>query len=308
MKILAASDVHVRETTPRYRRDNYCRASLGKLAFAVETANEHDATLAIAGDLFDTSKASVDLLNQVAMILQCAKHTPICVAGQHDLRYHTSLHKTPLYNLYIHNTIKLLSIDDYLLAPTIRGISWGDEYSSGYSDDIEAEILLIHHCCTPDEPPFFLEDALSAKQLASRFPGCKYIISGDYHESFVKETSHGTVINCGTFMRNKKDMLDHEPKVFLIDTAVDRITPIKIPIEPAEVVFDIEAMEYDEKHGITIDMEKLRELMGSAIEKVEYRNIVMQIYKTMSEDEQPTLKLIDEVFDGIRKQNTRDQN
>jgi hypothetical protein len=297
MIYLACADIHISEHKPRYRKDDYFAASCEKLKWAISQANEHEAQLIIAGDLFDSSKASVYVLNTVMGIIQAADKEPIVIAGQHDLRYHTSLEKTPIYNLALSGDITLLISDSMKFHTStgtsiISGYSWEKEPQD---PNFHTDILMLHHCCTPEEPPFFLEDATSAADLSKMYPNAKYIVCGDYHIPH----HTGNVINCGTFMRNKKDMLDHQPYVWLIDTDKDEVKKIKVPIAPADEVFDIEAIAYDEEHGITVDTEKLKELMDGALETVDLKNVVFSIYSKMKKKDKPSKQLVEEVLNAI---------
>ena len=67
----------------------------------------------------------------------------------------------------------------------------------------------------------------------------KYIISGDNHLPFVVKKKGRYVINCGSLMRSASDQLEHRPRIYLIDTTENSVTPIYIPIKPSSKVFDL---------------------------------------------------------------------
>ena len=112
MKYVAAADLHIRETAPRFRKDDYLQTGLTKLEWIVNLANKENATLLIAGDLFDTSKASFLVVNRIIEVLQKADYPPIVVNGQHDLLFHMGLPDTPLFNLKLSELIRLHETTD----------------------------------------------------------------------------------------------------------------------------------------------------------------------------------------------------
>lgn len=282
MKILGCADLHARKESPVYRCDDYWLAFRRKLNFVVDTANEHDALLTISGDIFDSSRASVEVLNTVAAILKRAVHVPLAVAGQHDLLYHTNLKKTPLWNLHMNGVIKL--IDQYDYPTVVSGVSFAGASFEEEIPDEEADVLLIHACVTEGEPPFFLKEAIAAYDIAEALPQFKYIISGDYHPSHHHISGDDRhVINCGTLMRNKKDMKDHEPVVWLIDTDKDTVTPVAVPHEPYSTVFNLEKIEREKKHGITIDTSKVTDIINKDSVELKLDIVVWQVRKTFKE-------------------------
>lgn len=266
---ICCGDIHMRAVAPRYRIDDYWDTALSKLLWIIEYANNVDARVLIAGDLFDSSKASVGVVTTIASIFKEAKYTPYVVAGQHDLRYHTYMEQTPIFNLLVSGVIRVIS--GY--HEGIVGVNF-DEY---IPDDIEADVLLIHKCITEDEPPFFLEDAISAKEMMDKYSNYKFIISGDYHVPFIRKKDGRVLINCGTMLRNKKDMINYQPVIWHIHG--DIVDKINIPIK--QDVFDIESIEYDEKHGISIDTEKLKELMQSDDTLFDFSSILSKLNKEM---------------------------
>jgi DNA repair exonuclease SbcCD nuclease subunit len=277
MKYLACADLHIKAQKPLYRTDNYLEACLGKLNQIVDIANREKAIPLIAGDTFDSHRVSLGVLNDVIEILSGCEFKPIVVPGQHDMRYHSQdLYGTPLETLELADVIKVLQCHEQ---DGVTGVGWGAEIPEEGSD-----ILLIHKCVTPDEPPFFLPDAISAKELAHNYKQYRVIISGDYHPCFVQKFRRANiVVNCGTMMRNSKDLIAHKPMVHLIDIGekVD-IQSIELKVKPAEEVFDLGKIEYEKQHGIEVDTTKIKQLLDAdygdhqAI-KLELKDIVNKI-------------------------------
>lgn len=288
-RFVACGDIHARNNKPQYRKDNYWRAFRKKLLWVVEYANAQNARLLIAGDLFDSSRVPMHVTNIVTAILQNAIHKPYVVPGQHDLLYHTNIEDTPLFNLHMNNVVEILSG----VYKDFTGVGFGQEIPPDAN-----EFLIIHKSVTPAEPPFFLDDAVAAQSFMKEYPQFKYIISGDYHPWHYAEREGRSLINVGTLMRNKKDMHKHKPVVWLIDTEADTVEMKEVPHEPFEDVFDIEAIAYNEEHGIKIDTSKIQNMILEGSEALELDAVVWQVYKeTKSTIDKNTVR---EVLEGCK--------
>lgn len=288
MIILACADVHSRKVTPHYRCDDYWGTAQGKLEWVVSTGNKKKAKILIAGDIFDSSLCGTDVLNTVMKILQKADTPPWVVPGQHDLLFHTDLHKTPLWNLHQAGVVQIIGADH----PMVLGVAFEEEIP-----DVKKPVLLIHKCITEEKPPFFLEDAVSAKDMLTQHPQFKYIISGDYHTSHYTKLDGRHLINCGSIMRNKKDMHAHVPKVWLIDTEKDTVKPLKVPHKPFGDVFNLDAIEKDKDSGITLDTSKLNKLLKTDIEGIKFDDVVWKVVSDFEKDKiAVNKKLVKEVL------------
>lgn len=295
-RYIATADLHGRKNKPEYRTDeDYLETFLGKLSWIVNMANLQKARILIAGDIYDSSLCGSDVNNRVLSTLLKAKYKPYVVAGQHDLLYHTDLHKTPLYNLELAGAVRI-----------IHG-EYGQFTGVGFEEEIPSEantILIMHKTITPGKPPFFLPDAMAAKTFIRRYKHFKYIVSGDYHPNHYTKLGDTHLINCGTIMRNKRDMVDHIPTVWLIDTLEDVVTPLVVPHKPFEEVFDLEAIAYSKEHGIEINTEKIQKIIGAKEEdSLELSDIVWAVYKQFREEQgnrTPRSSLVQEVLDACK--------
>lgn len=74
---IGCGDLHAAKNTPRYRCDDYWGTWQGKMAWVIDYANKKGGRLLIAGDIFDTSRVSPDVINIVmAIFLKCHLTTP----------------------------------------------------------------------------------------------------------------------------------------------------------------------------------------------------------------------------------------
>lgn len=290
-EFIACGDIHLEKNNPQFRVDNYWQTCQDKLLWIINAANQRKARLLIAGDIFNTSKVTPDVINTAIAIFKECLHIPYVVAGQHDLLYHTDLEKSPLFSL--------------VLAGVVRNIhgSFGQFTGAGFEEeipDIKNEFLITHTCVTPGEPPFFLKSAISAKDLMKQREGYKYIISGDYHQSHHRTTKRGRhLINVGTMMRNKKDMRDHVPMIWHIVPKDGFVGSIVVPHAPYDEVFNLDAIAYQEEHGIKMDTSRLKDLILTNTEDVSLKSVVWKVCDDLKES--INKKLIQEVLEHVNQ-------
>jgi len=274
-RYVGAADLHITNAQPRYRKDPYWETCKRKLTWLVDFANSVDATILIAGDTFDNSLLNYEVVNPIIEILKKAHYTPIVVAGQHDQIFHAqNLEFTPLYNLELSGAITILNGD-------IAGAVYGQHYGGVIPVPVkENPLLLVHRGITPEEPPFFLQDMISAAQALEEYKDFKVVVSGDYHQSFYKRNENTHLVNCGPMMRSKKDQINVIPCVWsIVIGSTVQINKIPFPIESGEKVFDLKAIEYDAKNSVTVDTAKLKELMNSTTDSLVFEDIVWKLYK-----------------------------
>lgn len=277
-RYLACADLHITDKTPRYRKDDYPETCLRKLDWIVEEANRRDAILLISGDMFDSTAMKWEIVNRVIEILRKCKHLPVAIAGQHDMVNKVeNLINTPLFNLWVSGVLYILGGGWRL--DGIQGQQYGAPVPK--AEDIDS-IILVHKSITPEEPPFFLGDALSAEEAAKVYKDFRVVVSGDYHVPFAKEVGNVHIVNCGPMMRDKKDKRNLKPCVWYIQKRFSEVTvyPIEIPIESAEDVFDIKAIEYDEVNTVSVDTTKLKQLIDEGIDVFDFDAIVYKVLES----------------------------
>jgi len=276
MNFIACGDLHADKKAPRYRKDDYWGTWQHKMLSVVCMANDRNARLLIAGDIFNTSRVSPDVTNVVMAIFREAKYTPYVVAGQHDLKHHTDVEKTPLFTLAIAGVVKIIQGHH----KQFTGAGFEEEIPTGGNT-----FLITHTCITPRKPPFYLTDAIAAKKFMRMHPKYGIIISSDYHVPFHTKSGNRHLINTGTLIRSKKDMKKYIPYIWHISTKGGvSVEKIEVPHEPYEDVFDIEAIQYEEDHGIVVDTERLRELINAGVESSKLDTVVWTLYKKLIED------------------------
>jgi len=282
VKILFFTDLHLRRTSPRWRKDNYALALLKKLEFIVSLAKaENCDRVYFGGDFVDSPMASISLVNQAVDILEALTRNGIeftAAFGQHDEQGNTP------QGVEASVASLLYRIPDNDLPPMTKGIDFlfGDTMVAHYNNNIldilrngqltydnneyeQVTILLIHAMLTLSPVPWphiQIDDVVSQ---------AKIILSGDYHIGFPPTLSNGTwFINPGAIARTTVADANKIPKVAIINTDKLPDNPakyIEIECAPAHEAFDLEAADEakqsdDERSQYTMMLQDMAEAGG----------------------------------------------
>ena len=135
MRIALMGDLHLRDTVPKGRMDQYDKVLMNKFKFILSTCDKHKIKVLIQpGDFFESVAASVHVMRQAAALLMAHKVKVYVVYGQHDLRYHaSSTENVPLRLFEDFNLVKrLLPFNGTLLSPLTeekRVLAWGSSWN-----------------------------------------------------------------------------------------------------------------------------------------------------------------------------------
>ena len=304
MRLIISGDWHLTENKPRSRIDDYVKAQESKIAFIAETAKEYNAAFILQpGDFCDKWEIKDKFKTRWIKNLKNLTNI-ICVAGQHDLRYHTSdISNTPLGVLEEAVGFILLHSNNpkpLVLSPAI------DVYGAGWGKDIpeitnrkKFNILLTHRMIAMDK----LWPGQDSYEIAGTFlrkhKNFDLVVSGDNHQSFHYKHKGKWLINCGSLMRNRIDQGDHKPCIWAFDTEKREAQKILIPIEPFKEAMNLERVKYEKEKN-----KKLEELAQSLKKKsrlkgLNYKRRVFERVKILKRTKalQPlTEKIIGEVM------------
>lgn len=222
-KILAifASDIHLKESQPECRTDDFIEAQTKKLLWLKDMQVIHDCPVLVAGDLFDKWKPSPWLLGYA---LRNLPDDLIVIPGQHDLPAHSleQIEKSGVEVLASAGAIDLLEPARTLIHKTpnftVVGFPWGVDLENTTRNG-KFKIALVHKLIyKAKEPPFpgAEEVGSTAKTLAKKMSGYDIIVTGDNHQTIFEQYGETTVVNCGSFMRTTAKQIDHEPSVFAL--------------------------------------------------------------------------------------------
>jgi len=288
MKIVATADWHIRAKNPRIRNDEYAMTQYRKIKWILDLAEKKGADVAVAGDIFDAPRCPYWLLVMYIDLFKRFHKKIYVVPGQHDLHFHNpDLANTPLGALL---SAKIVEIPNN---KGVRGVGWEEELPEKGS-----HVLLWHFPVTPEEPPFFMEDAVSAEDMMDQLESKGYglIITGDYHVAHCTLSEHCILVNPGPIMRSSKDKIDYIPKVFFYDNGM--IEEYEIPIE--KDVFDLEKLEQDDRKEFSDDLKELIESFSEETKFLNYWEVVQNVAKKAktSKDATIVLKQVEESYNG----------
>jgi len=273
---ILTADIEIRAFQPVCRTDDHWAAQARKMKWLRELQEKHGfCPILDGGDLFDKrykTNPSHELLGWTMENLPQPFYT---VPGNHDLpgksieNYSNSamavLDRANKINLCSKNPHELLHIkaSPYFL---LYGFGWGvsiengETTSKGYFN-----IALIHAMIYEEFEPFPGCGGYSAKEVMALLPDFDLIITGDNHQTFVREEKGRLLVNPGSFMRNDANQIDHKPCVFLWFAEPNTVEQVFIPIEQGVINRDYIDVKKEKETRLDAFVEKLGEQVVSGI-------------------------------------------
>lgn len=247
--LILSADFHLRDAIPACReRDEYLAAQERKLKFIHALVLDNNATLLIAGDVFDHWRPSPWL---ISLAIRYLPQGTVVVPGQHDLPAHNlaEIGKTGLQTLAEAGAVNVLTggLQHVLGDPTA---SWGSVYGYAYGEEAQnppktdkgVKILLWHRLTCLKQQPW---PGAEAEVAGRNMRGFGLVVTGDNHIQFADDEW----VNPGSLMRMSSDQADFEPAVY--GWREDRsVTRIPLPIEKGVVkapISNIKAKESRDK-------------------------------------------------------------
>jgi len=262
----------------------------------------------VAGDFFDAPDVPYKVVRLIlAMIKESRVHLMV-VPGQHDLRYHVSgLDNTPLGILQTSGQVEILT--PKMSKTVYGGVSF---VGAGWNEEPKdkADILVMHRMVTKKGELFPGQTNYStAHAILRKYPWAQCIITGDNHLPHslrVKgnECGHRLQINCGSLVRSTKTQIDFQPRCWAINPFKMTVRSIKIPIEPAERVFDFNkiAIEEIKKENKEKAEEKIAEFIGTLPQTEKERPNYKKILQSVVEHVNPNnnvKKIINDIMERV---------
>lgn len=209
---MISSDLHLRWSVPVCRGETqveWIEFQRNCLRLLVDTANEYNEDLYIAGDIFHSSKASIfsSFLVQL-FITEISRLNGTCyiMPGNHDKEFHASTDRNA-YGL-LEKTM-LVSHKIRPISDVQRCVPFGGELE-GTGNIVFEHVLTFE---SEKEVPHGVRVFETAESLVKKYPDAEYIVVGDMHRSWVKKIGTTTVINCGCMSPQSKTELTY-PCVF----------------------------------------------------------------------------------------------
>lgn len=298
ISLLWRTDVHCRDHTPASRKDDWVETVARKLTEVGEIAARYECDAVIdGGDFFDDKlpvRTPHRLVSRLARIHQAYPCPTWANVGNHDLRLSRldNLPENPIETLFSTGVFKRLYDKHELIIEKegvkvrVVGIPYhGPRYDLARFKEIERgdEDWLVcnaHVLASPQGGEMFKnEDILKYDELVDLNPDIDVFAFGHWHKNQgITEVKGGKwVVNVGSLTRGSltEDNMEREPGVVVMGfwPSSKGMPPsfefVKITIEPAKDVFDVEKRAQEEARAMTIDafVESVKEELQASSDK-----------------------------------------
>lgn len=221
---ILCGDVHIRDTKPKCRTDDFEEAQWEKLKFISDLQVEHDCPVLCSGDLFDYWKPSLHLLAKTVERLPKQFYT---VYGNHDL---------PQHNLELVHKSGVHLLDKADVLNVLPGVHWGMKPVKEDIIKVAGKKAIAWHIHTyKKKEPWPGCASPKAIGLLKRYPEFDLILTGDNHLPFVQKYDGRVLVNPGSMTRQTADQIDFKPRVYLYYAKANEVQPIYLPIRKGVV-------------------------------------------------------------------------
>lgn len=246
---ILVADLHLTDTSPISRTDDYQAAQRTSLEFLQSLSRENnDCPILCAGDVFDHWKASPWLC---AFAYKYLPRPFVCIPGQHDLPGHSlgQIERAALGLLgRVAEDIHVLQSADeiYEWSPSqtpieVVGIPYGQIDIKARPDSTKKrvegtrKIIMLHSLIWEKEIPPWSKEGITAQDVVDAFPEADLILVGDNHQSFVYTRGETILVNPGSMLQMTADQQDYSPRCFLYYAETNKIRPVYLPIEKGAI-------------------------------------------------------------------------
>lgn len=249
---LILSDIHLRDTQPICRKDDFWETQKKKLKWlkSFHKSIGPDIPVLCAGDVFHEWKTSPKLIN---MALDHLPNNMISIPGNHEMPNHNlGLMDESGYGVLsktnkIRNDIEIhKGVFEGSKNINIWFFPYGTRLRSSPPESSNIDIALVHHFVYKGRKPF-PGQLTGVKSLLKKLKGYKLVITGDNHHPFTHKTDDQLLINPGCFSRQKADEASISPRVYIWYEADNSFDIEYVPIKDFEKVISrkhLEQIEY----------------------------------------------------------------
>ena len=272
---ITANDIHISDSNPRSRIDNFKESILDKLGQMRNACNKLAADGAIiAGDLFNIknpAKNSHQLNQDLIRLFRQFKCPVYMIEGNHDLTANSldSLTGQPLGVLFEDQTLIRLReerIEKNGVSISLVGIPYQDNLDLGrlkFPDrgNSVARIAAMHLYASPKADDLFGTKIHGYDEFLHL--DADVFVIGHYHiDQGVVEHGGKWFVNIGALSRGtlREENIEHHPQIGFIKILAEEnkvsfnVQPIKLKIKPASEIFDLEKREEEKKEAQEIEI------------------------------------------------------
>ena len=280
--LLFIGDLHLASRAPGFRKDDYPRAILKKLAWAIRYARAQRLVPVILGDMFDFPRDNANWL--LVELLGLFDPPILAIVGNHDCKENTLGENDTLSVLVASGHVRLLEEQRPWRAViggtevVLCGFGWGTKLPKAHdrsnlpAGEPACVIWVSHHDLR--FPGYEQAGRFSCRELE----GVDLVVNGHIHRSLADVVCGRTTwVNPGNIARVKRSdaSRSHVPSVLRVDVEAGtwRKQRIELPHEPFEAVFhpelESEQVEIDESVFIRElrSLESIRTAGGAGLKK-----------------------------------------
>jgi len=237
---IITADIHLRDTIPICRTDDFWEAQAKKIKKLCDVQKEFgDIPILDGGDLFHKWASSPYL---EAWAIKNLPENIFTVPGNHEMPSHNLnlMSKSSLSVLEAAGKLEVLTDKHHIMKDiNIVGFPYGvdiKEYLNNDNfeldlDDICINVALIHQYVDKEGTPWFDNKAMSADELLDLLPQFDLIITGHNHKNFLFKRGDQLLVNTGSMMRTTTTQKDYCPLFYLWYANSNTVEAIPYPIE-----------------------------------------------------------------------------
>lgn len=271
--LLTVGDIHISDTNPRSRIDNFKESILDKLEQVKKAAVKlrADAVL-LTGDLYNLknpSKNSHDLNRELISLFRSFKCPVYSIPGNHDLTADDidTIDLQPISVLFASGAVINLSIKPIVLQKkdlkvSLVGIPYKKEIHLDTlklppKGDCNAQVCVMHIYAGPEAGKMYKERLYGYGELGAL--EADVFVLGHYHfDQGVQWAGKKCFINLGSISRGTltSERIDHQPKFGFIKVTRDEgivADSIPLKVKPPAEIFDLKKREEEEKESQAIE-------------------------------------------------------
>lgn len=272
---ITANDIHVSDTAPRSRIDDFKGTILNKISQMRAACGKLGADAALyAGDIYNlknparnSHELNQDLIREFNKF-PCPRYA---IEGNHDLTANNldSLREQPLGVLFEDKTLiqlrhEVIEKDGYKVS--LVGIPYTENLEISKlqvpdKSDCVAQICLVHTYASPTPGMLFKEQIHGYKEFAHLSPDV--FVFGHYHiDQGIEEIDGKYYVNIGSISRGtlSDEDISHHPQIGFIRITVDgndvkiNTQAIRLKVKPVDEVFDLKKREEEQKESKEIEL------------------------------------------------------
>jgi DNA repair exonuclease SbcCD nuclease subunit len=287
MRIACLGDLHIRNTVPVNRTDNFIKTLFGKLRFIYNYCVDNNVqAILLPGDVFNTPIQTYPILIRTLNLFHGVPYANIKICacyGQHDLLFHNKTNRDVALNVMESGkAVTILDKPAIYKDAVIYGCHYGDEIPEITTKGC-LNILVIHKMIIAEKKLWDKQEGHVKSSSLLRNHNFDLIVSGDNHNTFQDNYRNRYLVNAGSLMREKIDQESHKPCFFIYDSdePTNKVEKIYIPIQPFNEVFK----EKEEPLPVEFDDQFTEQLLQQEDISINFKKNVLNTMNQLPEKE-----------------------